>query len=253
MSGLQRLLRLGAPVIAGAVTAAAVISGPRPACAQAVYCTNCGQEYTQWLNYLKSISQLEKQAALLQNAIKNTTPLQNQRWGAGLADIRAVTALLAQAKSLSYASAGLDTQFAQKFKDYNGYAASKLDNQTMAAKYQQWSEDANSSVKTSLQAASLQNRQIEGDEEALMQWLESQAGGVKGGLDAQQVGNILAAETVRQIQKLRQLVLMNLQLAANYVQNEQDRIAAQKAAWRQFTRYDKKTITNDGKTYRGGE
>jgi P-type conjugative transfer protein TrbJ len=211
-----------------------------------------GAIYTLWLVHLNTLSQLEKQAALLQNALKNTTALPNFKSGNGLADIRAVTAILAQAKSLSYASSNLDAQFAQKFKDYNGYAASRLDNQTMAAKYQQWSADANSSAQTGLKAAGLQARQMEGDEEAQMQALESQARSAQGALDAQQTALALSIETVRQLQKLRQLVMLNMQLAANYAQNEQDRTTAERAAWRQFTASPKVDTTN-GTAFRAGE
>ena len=156
---------------AAGVAAAIVLMGPtaeRPACAQGgvVFCANCGSEYTQWLNYLQLVGQLEKQAGLLRYAIKNTAALSSFTRNDSIADIRAFTDILKQGQALSFASANIDAQFALKFKDYNGYAALKLDGQTMAAKYQQWSADANAATKTTLKAAGAQSQQMEGAEEA---------------------------------------------------------------------------------------
>jgi P-type conjugative transfer protein TrbJ len=246
--------RLELAAVAAAIGAAAAVPGP--AAAQVgggvVYCTNCGEEYTQWLNHLQLASQLEKQAAQLEIAIRNAAALSNFTTGAGFSDLRAVTAILKQAKALSYASSGLDAKFSKKFKDYSAYAASKLDVSTMAAKYQQWSEDASSAARTTLKAAGLQATQIEGAEEQTLKTLESQAKSAKGGLEAQQVALALSIETVRQIQKLRQLILMNMQLAANYGQIGADRRAARQAAWKQFTKKPE-VATNNGAAFRAGE
>jgi P-type conjugative transfer protein TrbJ len=225
--------------------------------AQVVTCANCGTEFTQLANNLQLADQLARQVELVQQAIKrhetmltNTTGLEKQLFGNPLAELRQVTALLDQAKSLSVTSAGLDGQFAEKYKDYNAYLADRLDAQALGTKYQQWSEDTNSSVLTTLKAANLQARQIEGDEAALFTALQGLSETAEGRMQAIQVANQIALAAARQTQKLRQLMLMQLQLQANFIQREADRQTAEEAAYRNFVTSGRDAIrTGDGKGF----
>jgi P-type conjugative transfer protein TrbJ len=232
-------------VLAGLAAAALVLALLlRPALAQTVYCVNCGSEFTQLANYAQLINQLAKQAGILQTNINqyqvmtlNSTPLTQQQWGSAANDIRATNTVLSQAQSLSYLLGTLDAAFAKKYSNYNTYVSgTALNSQTMAAKYQQWSADTNSSVATTLKAAGTQSAQITGAEDQLLQSLQSQATGANGQLQALQVANEVSVQTVRQLQKLRQLVLMDTQLKANFIQTQSDKEAAQQAAWKQFVK-----------------
>src|SRR5271165_4050952 len=118
------------------------------ASAQAVYCTNCSSELTQLQNYLQLVSTLAKQAALLEQAItqtslmaQNTAPLSKPQYGSGQADLQALQNLVAQANALSYASANLDATVNARFQTYQTYTSSPLNSTGFAAKYQQWSQD----------------------------------------------------------------------------------------------------------------
>jgi P-type conjugative transfer protein TrbJ len=233
---LKRTISLAAAVLLAALA-------PRPASAQTVYCTNCGSEYTQLANYAQLADQLIKQAGILQqsinqyqNMVRNSTPLTQQQWGGAMNDIRAVNSILSQAQSLTYLAGGLDAAFAKKFNDYNGYVNGSIGAQTFAAKYQQWSADTSSSVLTTLKAAGSQSSQITGAEDQLLQILQSQAETAGGTMQALQVGNEVSVQTVRQLQKLRQLVLADLQLKANFIQTHADKEAVQQAAWKQFVK-----------------
>jgi P-type conjugative transfer protein TrbJ len=241
------------------VTCCLCLSAPvaSPPAAQVVTCANCGTELTQLANNLQFADQLARQVELVQQAIRrretmllNTTGLENQLFGDPLAELKQVTALLDQARSLSVTSAGLDGQFAEKYKDYNAYLADKLDAEALGRKYQQWSEDTNSSVLTTLKAANLQARQIEGDEAALFTALEGLSETAEGRMQAIQVANQIALAAARQTQKLRQLMLMQLQLQANSIQREADRQAAEEAAYRNFVTSGRDAIkTGDGKGF----
>jgi P-type conjugative transfer protein TrbJ len=228
---------------------------PWPTAAQTVVCVNCGSEFTQLLNYAMLVEQYLKQAAILQqtiaqykNMVANSQALTNQQWSSALADLRAVTAIFASAKSVSYASANLDQQFSARYGTYDSYVSAKSNGQTMAAKYKQWSEDVNASTKAALKAAGLQSSQIEGSEEAYIQTLEAQATTVKGRLDAIQTGNQIAVEEVRQIQKLRQLLFANLQLQASFVQTGQDQAAVKQANEAKYFKWTD-VPENNGKNY----
>lgn len=225
--------------------------------AQVVTCTNCGTEWTQLANNLQLADQLAKQVQLVQQSIRqsenlllNTKGLNAFRFGNAMGDLRQVTSLLGQAKSLSFTSAGLDGQFSQKYKDYNAYVTQKLDAEALGRKYRQWSEDTNSSVLTTLKAANLQGSQMEGDEETLFKQLEDMSSTAEGRMQAIQVANQIAIAAARQTQKLRQLMLVQLQLQANFIQTQMDRQSTQEAAYKNFINSGRDSIkTGDGKGY----
>jgi len=137
-----------------------------------------------------------------------------------------------QAKSLSFTAADLDGQFAKKYGDYNSYVRDQIGDEALSAKLQQWSEDTNSSVLTTLKAAGLSNAQIAGEEDSYLRSLETLAETAEGRMQAIQVGNQIALAGARQTQKLRQIMLVEVQLLANFVQRQNDRDTAEAAAWR---------------------
>lgn len=222
-----------------------------------VTCTNCGTEFTQLANNLQLIEQLARQAELVQEAVKrhqnmllNSQGLDEQLFGDAMSEIKKVASLLNEAKSLSAASADLEQQFAEKYKDYNSYVDDKLNLDGLSDKYQQWSEDTNSSVLTTLKAAGLHAGQIEGEEDTLLKELEGKATTAEGRMQALQVANQIALASARQTQKLRQLMIIQLQLLANFVQTQNDRQAAEDAAFETFIESGRDKIkANDGKGF----
>jgi type IV secretion system protein TrbJ len=211
--------------------------------AQAVVCTNCATEFTQLANNLQLVDQLARQVELVRESVQqtanlalNTRPLDGQAWGNTLAEIRRLNSLLAQAKSLSFASADLDARFSEKYKDYNGYVRDQTGEEALAGKLQQWSEDTNASVLTTLKAAGLSSTQIEGEEDDHLRSLERLAETAEGRMQAIQVGNQIAMAAVRQTQKVRQTMLLQVQLLANFVQQQGDRQTAEAARWENFSK-----------------
>lgn len=219
-----------------------------PVSAQVVYCTNCSSELTQLQNYLQLVATLAKQAALLEQSItqtglmvQNITPLSKPSYGNGQADLRALQNLIAQTNALSYASANLDTAVNARFQTYQTYAASPPTSSGFAAKYQQWSQDMEASVLTTLKASQDQANTINGSEQQTVSRLQAQSSAAGGQLQAQQTGNAIGLEAIAQVQKLRQLLLTDLQLKANAAGASADKDAAQQAAWQAFAA--KPTVT----------
>ena len=224
-----------------AVLAGIVLARPALLTAQTVFCTNCGTELTQLANNLQLVDQLRRQIQLVQvslqqfdNMTLNTQGLTSQTFSTTLAEIRRLNALLAQAKSLSFTSTDLDQRFPQKYGDYNSYVAKQGGKNDVTAKAQQWSEDTNSSVLTTLKTAALAATQIEGEEDRYLQKLERDAAAATGRMQAIQVGNLIALAGVRQTQKLRQNLLMLIQLEANAIQRMSDEKAVDAASWAKF-------------------
>jgi P-type conjugative transfer protein TrbJ len=214
----------------------------QPARAQlAVACANCSSEWTQLANNAELIAGVANQAKQLQQQIQqyqllaqNTAGLPVQIWGNAMSDIAQVNALMAQSQALSSQASNLAGAFAARFPNYQQYASGTITSASMATKFQQWSSDTNASVLSTLQAAGLQASQMR-DEAGTLAQLEGIAGSANGQMQALEVGNQLAAETIAQGQKLRQLMIANLNLEANYVQSQQDKDAVQAAALQQFT------------------
>jgi len=207
-----------------------------------VFCTNCGTEITQLANNIQLVDQLARQVQLVQQAVQqtqnmtlNTTGFDKQSWGNTLAQLRQLSTLLGQAKSLSFTSANLDGQFAEKYGDYKAYLAKQLGQDTLGDKLQQWSEDTNSSVLSTLKAAGLADQQ-QGEDDGFLRQLESLATTAEGRMQAIQVGNQIAMAGVRQTQKLQQLMLMQVQLLANHIIRQSDKETAEAAQWRNFAK-----------------
>jgi P-type conjugative transfer protein TrbJ len=224
-----------------------------PASAQVVYCTNCSSELTQLQNYLQLVATLAKQAALLEQAItqtglmvQNITPLAKPQYGNGQADLQALQNLVAQTTALSYTSANLDTAVNARFQTYQVYAASPYASTGFAAKYQQWSQDMEASVLTTLKAAQSQATTINGSEQLTVSQLKAQSSAAAGQLQALQTGNAIGLEAIGQVQKLRQLLLTDLQLKANAAGASADKDAAQQAAWQAFVARPTATLGQGG-------
>jgi len=157
-----------------------LVTPETPAFAQVVYCTNCSSELTQLQNYLQLVATLAKQAALLEQSItqtslmvQNATPLSKPAYGNGQADLLALQNLIAQTTALSYASANLDTAVNARFQTYQAYAASPPTSTGFAAKYQQWSQDMEASVLTTLKTAQSQANTINGSEQQTVSQLKA--------------------------------------------------------------------------------
>lgn len=225
-----------------AVAAALTLALPMPR-AQTVFCTNCSTELTQLANNIQLVDQLARQVELVREAISQTTnltlntqTLERQEWSGAIGEIRKLNEILAQAKSLSFTATDLDAQFARKYGDYNAYVAQQPNAETLGARLQQWSEDTNDSVLTTLKAAGLSARQIEGEEDSYLRGLERRAETAEGRMQAIQVGNQIAMAGARQTQKLRHIILTQIQLLAGFIQRQSDREATEAAAWRNFSK-----------------
>ena len=210
---------------------------------QTVFCTNCASEITQLANNIQLVDQLARQVQLVQQALQqtenmvtNTLPLDGQQWGDTLASIRKLNELLGQAKSLSFAGGNLEAEFSKKYQDYNAYRQQQPGEDALSGKLQQWSEDTNASVLTTLKAAGLSSEELGGEEDNYLRQLEDRATSAEGRMQAIQVGNQIAMAGVRQTQKLRHMMLVQMQLLANFVAQRSDKETAEAAYWRQFSK-----------------
>ncbi len=242
----MRRINKGGLALALALSAAPIAIMPAPASAQMAVVDV--KAIAQAVKQVTTQAQmLQQQIQQYQNMIVNTASLPAQEWGQAMQSINSVNNLLRQAQSLAYQSGNIEQQIRQRYQGYNAYANGS--GVSMADKYNQWSNETNSSVASTLSALGLQSNQMQ-DEDALMRRLESMGNTAEGRMQAAQVGNQLAAQAVRQTMQLRQLQMMQLQMQANWMAQQQDREALLSAnGQKAYTHQQQSTTGGAGLSY----
>jgi len=224
-----------------------------------VVCTNCASEVTAAMQqaqqvlqvakmaeqYITQLQQYATQIQQYQNMLQNTKLLSGNEFGSLVQDIQRVRSVINQGKSLAYTSSNLDDQFKSRFKSMTDYRQ-LMGVDDISARYQQWSEETNDTALTTLKALSAESENLD-DEADLMAKLQERAATAEGQMEAVQVGNELSVAAVGQMQKLRSLQMLQIQMMAKEIAARGDKEAAEYAqALETYTVYDP---TFDGKTY----
>src|SRR5262249_3266441 len=95
----------------------------------------------------------------------------------------------------------------------------------------------------------LQSHQLQ-NEQTILRALRDMSETAEGRMEALQVGNQIAEQTVEQLMKLRQLMLADLQSKQVYQAQEVQKDAAKEAAVEQFFKYLR--LGSAGNTYQAG-
>lgn len=250
---MQRKLLLAATVALSAFGGFGSLAAPTAATAQTVYCTNCASQWTQLrqqadqaLQLLRQAEQLQVQMQSYEQMMKDGLELPSNLFGDVARDLNSINSLIERGQSLAYTASNLDEQFAQRYGSFEGYRQAGVSDAQLQDKYRQWSEDSRSSVLTTLQALGVQSRDMN-SEAALLRQLQARAGNAQGQMQAISVGNELAAENIAQMQRLRQLLMLQVQLQAQAIQTDADRDAVGAARAAEFFRSSGPTYT--GSTY----
>ncbi len=226
----------------------------RPARAMTVYCTNCGTEVTQLLQYGQiidevayTLEQLNYQINMYMNMITNTLNIPNMVFSKVMGIYSKIKSVIDQGISIANRLGNIDEELASKFKGYSSYSQTTFTSSTWQAKFQQWSDDTNDVVKSSLNVVKEQYADIESEESDIAQ-MESEASSASGRLQALQAVAMLSAAGVRQIQKLRILAGTQVQQFAQFMANEQDKENARRGDVQQWNQ--QQTIsTDDGQRF----
>lgn len=250
---MNRLVKsLMIAVCAGVMTSQ---SSVEQACAQqAVVCTNCGTEWTQLYNkammvrqYAQQARQLKTEIGQYQNMLLNSKGVPTQLFGKALQDFQRLTSLMQRSNALSYSAANLDGQFAQRYGTYESYLNQRMGTADWQNKYAQWSREGRDNALYTLKGLGMQAGQLKNDQ-ALQQRLQNMAASAQGRMQAIQVANMLAAQNANQLMQLEKLMLLQLQMQANYIAQQQDRRLTEEMALKQYFKprfFD----VNDGKRY----
>lgn len=161
--------------------------------------------------------------------LQNSKGISSQVWGKAFQDFTRLQAIMSQSKALAASASNLDGLFVGKYSTYSAYMNQQLGKDDFQKKYQQWSVEGSDNALYTLKGLNLQAQQME-EEQAVIHQLQSMAGSAEGRMQALQVANMMASQQVDQVFKLRQLMMQQVQMQANYLAIQQDKEAAERAA-----------------------
>jgi P-type conjugative transfer protein TrbJ len=168
-------------------------------------------ELTQLMNNVELANQYAQQlqayATQLQQwqlQVQNTLALPTQVWGAVKGELQDVARLVNDGQALAYSATSINDQFKRMFK---GYPTGPVDYRT---EYKNWTGTALDSLRSALKAANYQAEKFETEEGVLAQ-LRAASTSSDGQLKAMQVGAQIAEQQAQQLQKLRALMMAQMQ------------------------------------------
>jgi P-type conjugative transfer protein TrbJ len=160
----------------------------------------------------QEVQQTLQQVQMMQQQLKNLISAPQQLWGQAQQDLIQLTQLVSQTTAISYAAANIDQQFRQAFPGF----AQTAGNTNFGAKYKDLMGKAMDGLNSALQAAGMNVKQFDTERNAIVQ-IQGISAGSQGALQAMQAGNMIASQTVDQLQKLRQLLATQTLAQSNYL------------------------------------
>lgn len=202
-----------------AITVVAVILAmalaPLPASAGGMFLG--ATEITQLANHLELANQLIQQVQMVRTQIQqyqdmllHGLTIQNQTFGPIMADLQQLGQTIQGGQALAYSMANLDAQFQQRFPGYQQPGGVPYSQQ-----YQQWSRTVLDTTLGTLRAIGLHGQQLQ-NEQAVVNSLRAMSQNAQGRMEAIEVGNQISEQQVEQLQKLRELMLVDLESKATF-------------------------------------
>lgn len=179
-------------------------------------------QLTQINNQIQQYNQLVNQ---YNNMLTNTLQLPNHIWGQAESALQNLANVAQTGEALAYSMTNLDAEFRNKYQSYDDHLLRDYDRANFPGEYKEWSDTNRDSIRSALLAANLQADQF-ATENSTLQQIQTLSQTSTGRLQAIQAGSLIAAQQVRQVQKLRQLVMSQIQLQASVAastQEEKDR------------------------------
>lgn len=191
-------------------------------------------EVTQLLNFIElydqtqnTLEEVRSSKNILQNAHDQAKGLNSFEWGNSKNELMKLNQLVRKGESLAYSAQNMDALFSKKFSGYSDYQKKKSGT-TFNKRYENWNKTNMDSIKSSLMAANMQSNQLK-SEANLVNKLNYMSQNKSSQIQALQVGHQIAAQQIGQLQKLRQLVMAQMQSEAAYKAVAEDRAAFKQA------------------------
>jgi P-type conjugative transfer protein TrbJ len=188
------------------------------------------------------ITQTAKQIEEVQNQIRDLTGYSKIMavWTDVEASMIRINNLVNRGQAIAYTLSNIDTAFRQRFPDYG--AAESLVNYSQ--QYRNWSTSTLNGISSALQYAGLQAKDFS-TEAATIAKIKSLSNSADGTVKAVQAANMIAAQQVEQLQKLRVMQMEQFNAEANYMATQQKTKDSETEALRMFLKQGKGHIRNN--------
>ena len=185
------------------------------------------------ISALKAVESVINEVQMLANQVKQIENMvQNTRNYAGVWDREALPRLMRlgqiieQEQAITYAMAAMDRTFRERYPGYRPIT-------DWATAYDQWTRTTLDTLRGSLASMRLHADDF-ADEQRRIQTLTALSDSAEGRMQAVQAGNMLAAEQIQQLAKLRQLMMTQINAQNVYMANQTNRDAQRVATQQQW-------------------
>nr|CDP79673.1 conjugal transfer protein TrbJ [Bartonella schoenbuchensis] len=219
-----------------------------PANAFGFVCANCATVWNQMNQYVEAVNtqlntarQLESQLKQYQDMVKQGLSYSSPQFDGLQNTLQQLKKVYQDSQSISYSMSDLNSRFEKMYPGYESY----LENSgkvNPVQDYKKWADRGLSNSRIAIEAAGI-NTSMFDDEEKMMQKLVDRSASAEGRMQAIQAGNEIAAQQVKQLQLLRELVANNTTLQANYTADEVERKAKYEAENEKF--FSEKPVNTD--------
>ena len=173
-------------------------------------------EVTQIANHVELVNQLLQQTHMAATVLSQFQDMQvqgltiqQQQFGPIMAQLQQLGGAVQGGLALAYSMQNLDAQFQQRFPGY------QRSGNSYSQQYQTWSNTVLATTLGTLRAIGLHGQQLQ-TEQAIINALRQMSQSAQGRDQMIEVGNQVSEQQVEQLQKLRQLMLVDLESKATY-------------------------------------
>ncbi len=215
------MIRIKTDFLSTAIASAFGIVAIAPVDRAEASCPHCAREWTQLLNnaqlaaqYARQLQQHADQLRKYQEMLRQGEKLNVFQWTDAASSLRELSLVVQQGRALAYSTRDLGSAFRDRFQDY------EREEVMFDTLLDDWAETSMDSIKGAMLAANMQADKLRSEEQVLAR-MRTLSSSVDGKLEAISVGNQIAVEQAVQMQKLRQLMMAQMQAQNVYLASEQ--------------------------------
>jgi len=231
LRGTRSLARVSRRLVA--VLAIIVLLAPSCAWAYAMIVLDLTNLIQNTISALKAVESVINEVQMIANQVKQNM-VQNTSTYNGVWDQEALPRLnrlgqiIEQEQAIAYAMAGMERVFRERYPGYRPLT-------DWATAYDQWTRTTLDTLRGTLSAVRLHADDF-ADEQRRIQTLTSLSDSAEGRMQALQAGNMLAAEQIQQLAKLRQLMMAQINAQNIYMANVTNRDAQRTATQQEWVK-----------------
>ena len=185
-----------------------------------------------WEVVAQQLEQLQHEVEMLDYEYKNLKSLTENPL-AEINSLESLNAIIQKGQVISYAAGAVEARYAELNPGFMEYRAQIMSPPGWEQKYTEWGERNRDNIAAVLSSAGLEEETIFNEKERL-ETLKEMSRSAEGRKEVIQAGNLIAAEEVESLQRLRKLVADSSQLQANYMAKQQDSEDVHTAQWRRI-------------------